>query len=134
MQPNLKNTDYTSFNRYCKILTLRDNPELIEKYKEVHQPGNVWPIVGKGIREVGILDMEIYIHGATVFMIMDTVPGFDHDKAMKELAAKPMQKEWEEYVSHFQQAGAKSDTPEKWELVERIFELGPTRHPAPGNS
>ncbi len=124
MVPYSKNTDYTSFNRYCKILTLQDNPELIEKYKEVHKPGNVWPIVGKGIREVGILDMEIYIHGTTVFMIMDTVPGFDHDNAMKELAAKPMQKEWEEYVSQFQQAGELSATPEKWELVERIFELG----------
>ncbi len=123
MKSYLKTTTWTSFNRYCKILQLQDNPELIKKYKEVHAPGNVWPVVTKGIREVGILDMEIYIHGTTVFMIMDTVPGFDHDKAMKELAAKPMQKEWEEYVSQFQQAGEKSATPEKWELAERIFEL-----------
>jgi len=123
MKSYLKTTNYSSLNRYCKILTLQPNPELIEKYKEIHKPGNVWPIVTKGIRDVGILDMEIYIHGSTVFMIMDTIPGFDHDKAMKELAAKPMQKEWEEYVSEFQQAGAKSDTPEKWEVMERIFEL-----------
>jgi L-rhamnose mutarotase len=123
MKSYLKTTNYTTFNRYCKILTLQSNPELIEKYKEIHKPGNVWPVVGKGIREVGILDMEIYIHGTTVFMIMDTIPGFDHDRAMKELAAKPMQKEWEEHVSQFQQAGEKSATPEKWELVERIFEL-----------
>jgi L-rhamnose mutarotase len=123
MKEYLKKSDYTTFNRYCKILQLQNNPELIEKYKEVHKPGNVWPIVTKGIREVGILDMEIYIHGTTVIMIMDTIPGFDHDKAMKELAVKPMQKEWEEYVSKFQQAGAKSATPEKWEIVERIFVL-----------
>jgi len=124
MKYYLKNTGYAKFNRYCKVLQLKDDPELIEKYKEVHKPENIWPIIGKGIREVGILDMEIYIHGNTVFMIMDTVPGFDHDTAMKELAKKPMQKEWEEYVSAFQNAGTKSDTPEKWELVERIFELG----------
>ncbi|MFZ0281719.1 MAG: L-rhamnose mutarotase [Bacteroidales bacterium] len=123
MKSYLKTTTWNSFNRYCKILQLQDNPELIKKYKEVHAPGKVWPVVTKGIREAGILDMEIYIHGTTVFMIMDTVPGFDHDKAMKELAAKPMQKEWEEYVSQFQQAGEKSATPEKWELAERIFEL-----------
>lgn len=123
MKSYLKTTTWTTFNRYCKILQLQDNPELIKKYKEVHAPGNVWPVVTKGIREVGILDMEIYINGTTVFMIMDTVPDFDHDKAMKELAAKPMQKEWEEYVSQFQQAGEKSATPEKWELAERIFEL-----------
>lgn len=114
---------YTSFKRYCKILTLRNDPELIRKYKEVHKPGKVWPEITRGIREAGILDMEIYIHGNTVFMIMDTVPDFDHDRAMKELAMKPRQSEWEKYVSEFQQAGDKSDTPEKWEITERIFEL-----------
>ena len=75
------------------------------------------------MKEVGILDMEIYIHGTAVFMIMDTVPDFDHDRAMKELAKKPRQAEWETYVSEFQQAGSKSDTPEKWEIIDRIFEL-----------
>ena len=118
-----KTTDYTSIKRYCKVLTLRDDRELIEKYKEVHKPGNIWPEISQGIREVGILDMEIYIQGTNLFMIMDTVPDFDHEKAMKKLATLPRQAEWEEYVSKFQQAGGKQDTPEKWEIVERIFEL-----------
>ena len=118
-----KATDYKSFKRYCKVLKLQVNKDLIEKYKGVHKPGMVWSEITRGIREVGILDMEIYIHGNYVFMIMDTIPDFDHDKAMKELALKPKQKEWEEYVSQFQQAGEKSATPEKWEIVERIFEL-----------
>lgn len=124
MKDYLKNTSYTSFKRYCKVLNLYDNKDLIEKYKEVHKPGRVWPEITRGIREVGILDMEIYIHGNQAFMIMDTLPDFDHDTAMKELASKPRQQEWEEYVSQFQQAGEKSATPEKWEIVERIFELG----------
>jgi len=128
MKDYLKKSSYTTFKRYCKVLKLHDNKDLIEKYKEVHQPGKVWPEITRGIREVGILDMEIYIHGNHVFMIMDTVPFFDHDKAMKELALKPKQKEWEEYVSQFQQAGEKSATPEKWEVTERIFELDKKRH------
>lgn len=119
-----KTTNYTSFKRYCKVLSLRDDKELIAKYKEVHKPENAWPEISRGIREVGILDMEIYIHGTSLFMIMDTVPDFDHDKAMKKLATLPRQAEWEEYVSEFQQAGDKEATPEKWLLVERIFELG----------
>ena len=118
-----KSMDYTSFKRYCKVLTLRDDRELIEKYKEVHKRGNTWPEIPRGIRDVGILDMEIYIHGTVLFMIMDTVPDFDHEKAMKKLACLPRQAEWEEYVSKFQQAGEKGATPEKWEVVERIFEL-----------
>jgi L-rhamnose mutarotase len=67
--------------------------------------------------------MELYLYGNTAFMIMDTVPDFNHDEAMKKLAGLPRQKEWEEYVSQFQLAGDKSGTPEKWEVTERIFEL-----------
>jgi len=123
MNEYLKTGVPASFKRYCKVLKLQDDKTLIEKYREVHKPGKVWPVITKGIREAGIIDMEIYLHGNFVFMIMDTVPDFDHEMAMKALAGKPMQKEWEEFVSEFQQAGAKADTPEKWELAERIFLL-----------
>jgi L-rhamnose mutarotase len=123
MKGYIKITDKGSFRRFCKVLNLQDDPSLIKKYSEIHGPGKVWPEITRGIREVGIIDMEIYIHGHQAFMIMDTVPDFDHDKAMKELALKPKQREWEEYVSSFQKAGDKSDTPEKWEMIERIFEL-----------
>lgn len=118
-----KSSQYLKFRRYCKVLKLNEDSELIEKYKELHRPGAVWPEITKGIREVGILDMEIYLHGNTAFMIMDTVPEFDHDKAMQQLAGLPRQKEWEQYVSVYQKAGDKSDTPEKWMMLERIFEL-----------
>lgn len=123
MQGYKKETNHQSFKRYCKVLKLQDNAVLIRKYREVHKPGKVWPEITRGIREAGIIDMEIYLHGNIAFMIMDTVPDFDHDKAMRNLSAKPEQQEWEKYVSAFQQAGSLSDTPEKWELIERIFGL-----------
>jgi len=112
-----------SYKRYCKVLRLQPDQALIRKYIEVHRPENIWPEVSEGIRSVGILDMEIYLQGNIAFMIMDTVPDFDHDEAMKRLAGLPRQKEWEEYVSQFQQAGDKAATPEKWEVAERIFTL-----------
>lgn len=118
-----KKNKYQEFKRYCKILKLQDNKELIKQYINIHKPENIWPEIPKGIKEVGIIDMEIYLHGNQAFMIMDTVPDFDHDEAMKKLGSLPKQKEWEEYVSQFQQAGEKADTPEKWETVQRIFKL-----------
>ncbi len=123
MKEYLKKTKQPEYKRYCKVLKLQDDETLIRKYIEVHKPENIWSEVSKGIREVGILDMEIYLNGNMAFMIMDTVPDFDHDKAMKTLARLPRQKEWEEYVSQFQQAGEKAGTPEKWVPVERIFVL-----------
>jgi L-rhamnose mutarotase len=111
------------YKRFCKTLQLEDDPQLIEEYKKVHAPGAVWPEITQGMREVGILDMEIYLLGTRLFMIMDTVPGFDHEKAMKELASKPRQVEWEAFVSRFQKTSAEASADEKWQLMERIFKL-----------
>lgn len=112
-----------SFKRYCKTLSLKDDQQLIEDYKKVHAPGAAWPEITQGMKEVGIVDMEIYILGTRLFMIMDTVPDFDHDKAMAELAGKPRQTEWEAYVSRFQQTSAEATADEKWQLMERIYKL-----------
>jgi len=109
--------------RYCKILTLKNDPELIKQYKEVHGMNNAWPEITQGMKDVGIIDMEIYIHGNILFMIMDTVSDFDHDKAMKELASKPRQKEWENYVSKFQNTSSDATAGAKWTLMERIYEI-----------
>lgn len=113
----------TRFKRYCKTLTLKDNPELIEKYKEVHAIENTWPEVSQGMREMGILDMEIYIYENKLFMIMDTVLDFDHQQAMQDLAQKPRQAEWERYVSQFQDSSEDETADDKWQLMERIFKL-----------
>jgi L-rhamnose mutarotase len=116
-------SSHPEFKRFCKTLELRNDPELIAAYKKVHARENLWPEIMQGIREVGIIDMEIYLAGTRLFMIMDTVPDFDHEKAMTELAQKPRQKEWEAYVSRFQRSSAEATADEKWQLIERIFKL-----------
>jgi L-rhamnose mutarotase len=113
----------TQYKRYCKTLSLKDDAQLIEDYKKVHAPNAAWPEITQGMKDVGIIDMEIYILGTRLFMIMDTVADFDHDKAMAELATKPRQSEWEAYVSRFQQTSAEATADEKWQLMERIYKL-----------
>ena len=85
--------------------------------------GVAWSEITQGMKEVGILDMEIYIHENRLFMIMDTVSDFDHDQAMAELAGKPRQTEWEAFVSRFQITTKESGANEKWLLMERIYEM-----------
>ena len=68
--------------------------------------------------------LRIYLLGSQLFMIMDTVADFDHDAAMKELAGKPRQSEWEAYVSRFQRTSAEATADEKWQVMERIYKLG----------
>ena len=116
-------TELSVFKRYCKTLSLKDDTQLIEDYKKVHAPGAAWPEITQGMREVGITDMEIYIFGTHLFMIMDTVPDFDHDRAMDQLAGKPRQSDWEAYVSRFQQTSAEATADEKWQLMELIYKM-----------
>ncbi len=56
-------------------------------------------------------------------MIIDTVEGFDREKAFAKLATLPRQAEWEDYVSKFQEAAPGSSSGEKWKEAERIFNL-----------
>ena len=46
--------------RYCQTLKLKNDKVLIDDYVRVHR--NVWPEVQQGMREIGILNMQIYIH------------------------------------------------------------------------
>ena len=123
MEYNEKTT-YTEFKRFTKTLELRNDKALIEAYKKAHSKGQCWPEITKGMREVGILDMEIYLAGTRLFMIMDTVPDFDHDKAMTELAKKPRQSEWEAHMAQFQNTSAEASADEKWQVIERIYKFG----------
>ena len=111
------------FKRYCKTLQLENDPVLIEEYKRMHAAGNAWPEITKGMKDVGIIDMEIYLDGTTLFMIMDTVHDFDHEKAMNRLATLPRQSEWEKAVSKFQKTSSLSSAKEKWKLMERIYKM-----------
>jgi L-rhamnose mutarotase len=109
--------------RYCQTLDLVDDPALIAEYKHWHSFEHCWPEIPSGIRSVGILEMEIYLLGNRLFMIVETPADFDWDAAFGRLATLPRQAEWEEFVGKFQLARPGSASSEKWQLMERIFSL-----------
>lgn len=109
--------------RYCQMLDLKDDPELIKQYRYWHSKEGIWKEILAGIREVGILEMEIYIHGTHLFMIIETPLDFDWDRDMQRLSTLPKQGEWEDFVGKFQKAAMGSSSSEKWQLMERMFHL-----------
>ena len=109
--------------RYCQTMDLKNDPELIAKYKEAHDRYHSWPEIREGIKAVGILEMEIYILDNHLFMIVETPVDFDWDSAMAKLATLPRQAEWEDYVAMFQQCKPGSTSDEKWQMMERLFYL-----------
>ena len=109
--------------RYCQTLDLRDNPELIAEYRRRHSQEHIWKEVPEGIRQVGILEMEIYLLGTRLFMIVETPLDFDWDTAMARLGTLPRQAEWEDYMAEFQLVKAGMSSAEKWQMMDRIFHL-----------
>ncbi|MCC8089574.1 MAG: L-rhamnose mutarotase [Rikenellaceae bacterium] len=109
--------------RYCQTLELKNDIELIREYIKRHDEFHHWPEIRDGIRSVGILEMEIYLYGTTLFMIVETPHDFEWDKAFKTLSKLPRQTEWEEYMSVFQNTGSCTVSSKKWKLMDRIFNL-----------
>ena len=77
--------------RYCQTLDLKDDPILIAEYVKRHSELEAWPEIRAGIREVGILEMELYILGTRLFMIVETPLDFVWGQAMNRLASLPRQ-------------------------------------------
>ena len=109
--------------RYCQTLSLRDDPELIAAYRKLHSREGVWQEILDGIRSVGILEMEIYLAGTQLVMIVEAPAEFDWTAAMNKLATLPRQEEWEALTAKFQKAAAGATSDEKWQMMERIFHL-----------
>ncbi len=109
--------------RYVQTMDLRNDPALIAEYRRRHSREELWQEIRDGIKEVGILEMEIYILGTRLVMIVDTPLDFDWDTAMARLATLPRQQEWEDYMAMFQQCAQGSTSNEKWKMMDRMFYL-----------
>ena len=57
--------------RYVQTLELRSSEEARREYIKWHSKEYSWKEIRDGIREVGILEMEIYILGNMLVMIVD---------------------------------------------------------------
>ena len=109
--------------RYVQTMDLKDEPALIARYRRAHSEEESWPEIREGIRQVGILEMEVYLIGHRLVMVVDTPIDFNWDAAMAHLATLPRQAEWEAFVAQFQQCDASATSDEKWQMMERIFHL-----------
>lgn len=109
--------------RYVQTLDLRNDPDMIREYRKWHSAEHHWKEIREGIKAVGILEMEIYILGTRVVMIVDTPEDFDWQVAMNRLATLPRQAEWEAFVARLQGCRADARSDEKWQMMERMFHL-----------
>jgi len=109
--------------RLCMMLDLKDDPKLIAEYRRYHE--QVWPEVLHSLRDAGILEMEIYLGGNRLFMVLETMDGFSFEEKLKADAANPKVCEWETLMWNYQQALPGARPGEKWRPAECVFRLNP---------
>jgi L-rhamnose mutarotase len=107
--------------RYCLALDLKNSSQLIEEYKRHHQ--RVWPEITKSIRDAGVEEMEIYLLGTRLFLIMEVNDHFSFEEKARADQSNPKVQEWEKLMWKFQQPLPEARREEKWILMERIFKL-----------
>jgi L-rhamnose mutarotase len=75
--------------RFCMVLDLQDDPNLIEEYLAHHR--HVWPEILDSIRNSGIRDMEIYQVEDRLVMVIETEAqfSFSHKALLDEQNAAP---------------------------------------------
>ncbi len=123
MEGYLQKQHQGSIKRFVQTLTLNSDEEARREYIKWHSQEYNWKEIREGIREVGILEMEIYILGNLLVMIVDAPADFDWEEAMAKLATLPRQAEWEAFVSQFQGCSKEATSDEKWQMMERMFYL-----------
>ena len=107
--------------KYCWALDLKNEEDLILKYKAYHE--EVWPEVLVSIKDAGIEELEIYLVGNRLFMIMIVNDSFSFEKKAKMDASNEKVQEWEKLMWDYQQALPIAVPGEKWMLMEKIFKL-----------
>ena len=109
--------------RHCLALDLKDNPALIEEYKQYHQAGNVWPEIIDSIKASGIEQAEIYLVGNRLVMMLEVNDNFSFEAKRVADLSNPKVVEWEKLMWRFQQQLPFSTGGEKWLLMDKIFTL-----------
>jgi L-rhamnose mutarotase len=107
--------------RFCLTLDLKNDPKLIAEYKRYHE--KIWPDISQSIKDSGIEDMEIYLLGTRMFMIMDVNESFSFEAKANADLLNPKVQEWEKLMWSFQKPLPQAKPGEKWLPMERIFKL-----------
>jgi len=107
--------------RHCLTLDLQDDPAKIAEYKRYHE--KIWPEIRDSLYAAGVTQMEIYLLGTRMFMIMDVNEGFSFEKKAQMDSANPKVLEWEAVMANFQAVPEGANPVRRWHAMEKVFDL-----------
>ncbi len=109
--------------RHCLTLDLKKDSIAISEYRRYHE--KIWPEVRHSLYEAGIVDMEIYLLGTRLFMIMDVNETFSFSAKAAADETNSKVREWESLMEQFQAELPMDRRAQKWRWtpMERVFSL-----------
>jgi L-rhamnose mutarotase len=107
----------------CFMLDLKDDPELIARYRDWHRPGGPPTAVTRSIRARGVREMQIFLLGNRLCMVADADADFGGAAKRASEAADADVIAWEARMSAFQQELPWAKAGEKWVECEEIYAL-----------
>jgi L-rhamnose mutarotase len=107
--------------RHCFTLDLKNDETAISEYKRYHV--KIWPEVRDSLIEAGVLDMEIYLMGTRMFMIMDVNDAFSQSAKAAADRVNAKVQEWEAIMHGFQEKLPESEPEQWWVGMDRVFNL-----------
>ena len=72
---------------YAMTINLKDDADVIAKYKEYHR--NTWPAVLEGLRRIGVSNMKIFLHGRRMVMYLEAADDFDLERDFPRYMESP---------------------------------------------
>ena len=106
---------------FALTLDLRDDPDLIARYKAHHRA--VWPEVTSGLRGIGILKMKIFLLGLRMFMYIEAPDEFDPARDFAGYMDNPRAREWDDMMRGFQEQVPEATDDEWWASMEEVFDI-----------
>ena len=107
---------------YVLTLNLRDDPAVIETYRDYHR--RVWPEVLESLRAAGVERMDIHQLGHRLVMLLQLNDGLDfHHVFARHTASSPRVAEWERLMKSLQEPAPDAPDGEWWAVMEHVFHL-----------
>lgn len=103
-------------------VNLRDEPGIVDTYVRHHR--EVWPDVQASLRNAGVDEMDIYLLGHRLVMVVEMRDGIDYRTAFRAHAAStPRVAEWERLMQSLQTPAEEARAGEWWAVMEPVFHL-----------
>ncbi|MND76583.1 L-fucose mutarotase [compost metagenome] len=111
-----------STTRRCFAVDLHDDPDQVARYRDWHRAGGPPAAVTEAIRADDVRELEIWLVGDRMFMILEQGDAYDPEAKLARDAANPDVQAWDALMRSFQKPLPFAPD-QTWVEMTRIYAL-----------